>query len=839
MKVLVPKITSIIVIGLCLIECQEPLSPIISLNTKEINLDYKQTAVSIQYVIENHNGNELSAYSSDDWISGIVIQKDVVSFFVDENNSGRDRNGTFILKYPGASDVYCSINQSWSAPEIVLSSQSATFEYGGGGGSFSYSINNPREDVELVVSCESDWVTNLTKTDNIVTFSVPENNSGSARSSILYLRYGTYTETEYTINQSWSAPKIVLSSQSATFEYGGGGGSFSYSINNPREDVELVVSCESDWVTNLTKTDKEISYRVSGHSSYSSRNAIINLSYQGFTSTVFAVTQNGEPVSLLSLNKNSIELLSGNSETLIATVIPIDAPLQWSSNNPSVAIVDQSGIVSAIGNGSAIISVSTDDGKSASCSVSVTTSVTSVSLNKTELCLSPSESEALIATVYPSNASNKTVVWSTTNKDVVSVDNSGRITAIKNGESTIVVTSVDGNKTADCVVTVTTPVSDVSLNKAALSLTPGEMETLVATVSPMTASNKAINWTSSDNKVAIVDDAGTVTAKSNGVSIITATTESGNKTATCEVSVTTPVSGVSLNKDFIKASSPGERFKLFATIDPITASDQSVSWTSSDESVAYVDSDGVVICTGDGSAVITVITNDGQKTATCTFNVSIPPRAVNLGQTKYVNGIKYMCYWAECNVGAINPEAAGGYYAWAETYSKSEYSTQNYRWLSSINGRLTRYCPDTSTGIHYWDGVQPDGATDLKHYNYVDDVAGSALSRWHTPTENDWSWLGSNCSWEWTSVNGVKGYRITSKIEGYTNNSIFIPAAGYMDSQIRGKGIGGYYWTSAINPSNPLKAYYLYIYNASPGGRSINQQQRYMGLTVRAIYSGY
>ena len=168
--------------------------------------------------------------------------------------------------------------------------------------------------------------------------------------------------------------------------------------------------------------------------------------------------------------------------------------------------------------------------------------VTSVQLNKTELTLSVGDTAILIASVLPKEANNNAVNWKSDNPTTVTVDNSGKVTAKAAGTATITVTTEDGNKTASCKVTVTeafvkAEVMSVSLNKTELTLSIGETETLIASVLPENATNRAVSWKSSDNNVAQVDSNGKITAKDVGKALITATTNDGEKTATCTLTV--------------------------------------------------------------------------------------------------------------------------------------------------------------------------------------------------------------------------------------------------------------------------------------------------------------
>ena len=168
-----------------------------------------------------------------------------------------------------------------------------------------------------------------------------------------------------------------------------------------------------------------------------------------------------------------------------------------------------------------------------------TVSVTGVTLDQAELSLYTGESKTLIATVQPSDATIQNVTWESSNTEVATVDANGKVTAEGEGEATITVTTADGGKTATCAVTVTAapvPVSGVSLNKDSTSLTVGDTETLTATVAPDNATNRAVTWASSNPSVAKVEN-GVVTALACGTAVITATTQDGNHTATCAVTV--------------------------------------------------------------------------------------------------------------------------------------------------------------------------------------------------------------------------------------------------------------------------------------------------------------
>ena len=304
------------------------------------------------------------------------------------------------------------------------------------------------------------------------------------------------------------------------------------------------------------------------------------------------------PTGSVTLDKTSLFLAVGETAQLTATVKPDDATdknVTWTSSDESVAKVDN-GKVTALKSGKATITAKCG-GKTAECAVTVTVPVSSIILDKTALSLAVGESAALTATVKPDDATDKNVAWSSSDESVASVDN-GKVTAIKSGKATI--SANCGGKTAECAVTVTVPVSSVTLDKTTLSLAVGETATLTATVKPDDATDKTVAWSSSDESVASVDN-GKVTGLKSGKAIVTA--NSGGKTAECAVTVTVPVSSVTLDKTTLSLA-VGESATLTAAVKPDNATDKTVVWSSSDESIAKVDN-GKVTALKIGSAIVT------------------------------------------------------------------------------------------------------------------------------------------------------------------------------------------------------------------------------------------
>ena len=330
-------------------------------------------------------------------------------------------------------------------------------------------------------------------------------------------------------------------------------------------------------------------------------------------------------VSGVSLNKTSLSFTgTGSSQTLTATVSPSNATnktLTWSSSNTSVATVSN-GVVKAVGFGTATITAKSNNGKTASCSVTVNP------IQPTGIKATPETSTLyglngtvkLSANVMPSNATNKTVTWSSRNTSVATVSSDGTVKAVGYGTTVITAKTVNG-LTSNCTVTVNPiAVTGVSLNKTSLSFTgTGSSQTLTATVSPSNATNKTLTWSSSNTSVATVSN-GVVKAVGFGTATITAKSNNG-KTASCSVTVN-PIqpTGIKATPETSTLYGLNGTVKLSANVMPSNATNKTVTWSSRNTSVATVSSDGTVKAVGYGTAVITATTVNG-LTSNCTINV--------------------------------------------------------------------------------------------------------------------------------------------------------------------------------------------------------------------------
>lgn len=182
--------------------------------------------------------------------------------------------------------------------------------------------------------------------------------------------------------------------------------------------------------------------------------------------------------------------------------------------------------------------------------------------------------------------------------------------------------------------------------------------------------------------------------------------------------------------------------------------------------------------------------------------------------------------WANMNVGASKAEDYGGYFAWGETAPQSDnrYNLESYKWCNGSYNTLTKYCNKSSYGYN--------GFSDNLTVLLPEDDAATANwgGDWCMPTIAQFSELIKNTTSEWTTQNGMKGYKFTSKTNG---NSIFLPAAGgRRDDYLSNAGSSGYYWSSTLYEADPGYARYLYFRS---GGVYTGDHYRYSGLPVRPV----
>ena len=421
-------------------------------------------------------------------------------------------------------------------------------------------------------------------------------------------------------------------------------------------------------------------------------------------------------VTSISLSQNTAEMIIGETVQLNATVLPSDATdkfVTWASSKQSVATITSSGFVTAVSEGTSIITASAG-GKSATCSVTVSkgyVAVTGISINETAITLNKGESKTLVATITPSDATNQTVYWTSSNASIASIDQVGKITALAGG--TVTIEAKAENQTAQCSVTVVVPVSRITLNKDTIELEEDSSTLLIATIEPEDATDKSTVWTSSDDNVASVDQEGLVKAIKEGKASITVM--AGSISATCQITVNKKfiaVESIELNKATLELVE-GDTETLTATVKPDEATDKTVSWSSSDSSIIKVDDEGHVTAVEVGLA--TVIAKSGDKIATCVVTVVANPIVFKDNTVESVLVSKYdtnndgvLSYKEAAVVTTLPSYLFGSYQNMVSSFDELQY----FVGLTSISDDAFHSCENLESV------VIPEGVTEIGRYAF-------------------------------------------------------------------------------------------------------------------------
>ena len=344
-----------------------------------------------------------------------------------------------------------------------------------------------------------------------------------------------------------------------------------------------------------------------------------------------------QPVTGVTLNKTTLELEKDQTEKLVATVLPANADgdktVTWKSSNNAVATVSQDGTVTAVGKGSCNITATTENGKTATCKVTVGVPLKSISFkdNVTSKTMNKGEEFTLEVVYNPADTdADKTITWSSTDTSVATVEN-GKVTAIGGGETEIKATTVNGLE-AICKVKVEVPLTSISI-KTETSIQFGQTEKLEVTYNPVdTTADKTIAWESADEAIAKVSTDGTIEGVGVGETTITATASNGQK-VTCKVTVLpVELNSISITEQNIILNK-GENETLTVTYNPEnTTEDKTVTWSSDNEDAVTVSEDGVIQAVGAGKATITA--QVGDKQATTEVEVKVPLESISLNETE-------------------------------------------------------------------------------------------------------------------------------------------------------------------------------------------------------------
>lgn len=343
-----------------------------------------------------------------------------------------------------------------------------------------------------------------------------------------------------------------------------------------------------------------------------------------------------------SINKISTTIEVGNTEQLLATKENVVWSIESGSNNASVS---SNGLVTGLKSGTAVVRATNvaDATDYAECIITVSAPrvpVERVELNKTTSTIETGNTEELVATVYPENATNKTIIWTIeSGSDVATVAASGLVTALKPGTAVVRATSGDdATKYAECSITFNAPVipvESIALNKSSTTVKVGSTEQLIVNILPDNATNKNVIWSvQTPGDVVSVSTSGLITALKPGTAVVRATSaDDAAKFRECYVTSATddnqpiiPVESIQLNKTSLTIEE-GSREQLAATVLPANASDKKVVWLNENNDVAVVSVTGELLALKPGIVVIRAASMaDPSKFAECTVTVIERPK---------------------------------------------------------------------------------------------------------------------------------------------------------------------------------------------------------------------
>ena len=356
--------------------------------------------------------------------------------------------------------------------------------------------------------------------------------------------------------------------------------------------------------------------------------------YKTGTSTIV----NGESIKTedypksISLNEKKINLASGTTSQLIANVSPSSASnkVTWSSSNSNVATVNANGLVTARGNGTATIVAKTINNISVTCEIIVgnfTNKLQGIDITTNYSVVPVGVPKRLVVVFKPADAANKSVTWSSNNPSVATVDQSGNVTTLSPGSAVITARSVDGGYTDTATIEVVNAGNvieekSISFSSNTYPIGVGSTVTLNPIITPSNASFKAVDFVSSDTKIATVDANGVVRGIAPGTATIVATTRRNGLKATATINVSyISASSVKLNTTSVSINL-NDTYTLIATVSPENASDKTVTFTSQNTSVATVDNNGIIRAVGKGTTTITVTPKGGGTSSTCIVTVN-------------------------------------------------------------------------------------------------------------------------------------------------------------------------------------------------------------------------
>ena len=346
---------------------------------------------------------------------------------------------------------------------------------------------------------------------------------------------------------------------------------------------------------------------------------------------------------VIGLDKTSYTFNGASNMQLKATILPTqasDTKINWTSDDESIATVNENGVVTPKKKGTCHVIATTADSTAikANCEIIVeVVKATSIKIrNNSYSIVSVNQTPSFSPTISPSGTTNKKVKWTSSDEKIAVVSENGIVTPVKNGTCKIIATTADGtNLSASVDLTVNIPPTTIKLDKSSYTFNDTKNMQLKATILPTQASNTKLNWTSDNESIATVDGNGVVTPVKNGECNITATTADGtNIKGNCNITVDFKVKSISFSTTSYTITSVNQTPSFRAIIIPSNAANKSVKWTSSDENVAKVSTNGVIKPVKNGTCKIIATTTDGTNlSASIDITVAIKATKITLDKT--------------------------------------------------------------------------------------------------------------------------------------------------------------------------------------------------------------
>lgn len=402
-----------------------------------------------------------------------------------------------------------------------------------------------------------------------------------------------------------------------------------YTLTPANADTKVSFTSMDPQIASVTATG--VVSGITGGQTY-----IVATTSEGFTDICkVTVTQ---LASGITLSTYDVTVMVGKTFQVTAKTTPAsstETTFSWASKDTAIATVDNKGVITGVSAGSTMVTVKTKSAKLEIVYVTVKEEMTGMTLNYNTRTIAKGKTFTLKPVFNPATVTNKKVTWKSSNTSKATVSSSGVVKGVNGGAAVITCISEDGGYMAFCVVNVEEVATSITLSPSSTKLGLGKKLTIKATIKSNFSTNQKLKWSTSNSKVATVNQNGQITGKKLGKCVITArSTDGSGRSGSCSVTVVRQVTGLKLNKTTIRMLE-GRTTTIRATVTPSNATAKKVTWSSSDENIATIDTSGMIMAIQEGRCKITATSTDGsKKKATCWVYVStaVPATGVTVSQ---------------------------------------------------------------------------------------------------------------------------------------------------------------------------------------------------------------